>query len=102
MSSITEWLRGKFEDPQSREEKEAERLAYNFKLGLAVTQQRSEPVRKADKGWTSATKAKYFQDKVNDAQQGSPYTFHVTTKANCYQSALHCIEKGEPKREYAE
>lgn len=102
MSSITEWLRGKFEHPQTREENELARIGEAYKLGQALIEQRSEPVRKAEKGWTNPTKAAYFAEKLDEANQGSRYTFQVTTKANCYESALLCIQKGEPVRQYSD
>ena len=100
MSSITEWLKSKFEHPQTREEKELARIADVYSLGIAITEQRNEPLRKADRGWTNPAKTAYFAEKMEESKQGSRYTFQVTSKANCYESVLQCIEKGEPPRHY--
>lgn len=102
MDAITHWLKSKFENPLTVEEKEVARVNEAYKLGLALTTQRSETVRGV-RGWTNPTKKAYFADKLEEATtEGSRYTFQVTTRANCYESVLSCLDKGEPVRQYSD
>jgi hypothetical protein len=101
MSAITSWLRGYFENPSTREEKEIARVDEAYKVGLSLIQQRNEPIKR-EIGATNPVKKAYFADKLEESKEGSRYTFQVTTKANCYESVLYCIEKGDPVREYAD
>jgi len=102
MDAVSHWLKSKFENPHTLEEKEVARVSESYKLSLALTQQRNEPV-KAIKGWTNPVKKAYFADKLEDVTtEGTRYTFQVTTRANCYESVLTCLDKGEPARHYTE
>lgn len=102
MSFITDWLRSKLADPQLREEKEVERIQKATELAELVYVDRNQPIRPPVKGWTNPSKEAYFAQKLEKAKLGSPYTYYVTSKANCYESVLDILKKGEPIREYAD
>jgi hypothetical protein len=90
---ITEWIRKKIQDPQQREDNEAQRIQDAYDSGKMLTAQRKEK-QPLFLGYFPPHMKQYIAWKQMIAKDPAyTYTFQLTSKANCYQSVLDIIEK---------